>query len=130
MILLDTHAAFWLESDATKLSRSAVAAIKEARKAGTGLGISDFTLLEPAILVTKARIKLSVSLESFLQEIEKDFRIFPISSGACAMLASFPSTFPNDPADRIITATALVAGLPLVKADRKTRESRIVKTIW
>jgi len=36
----------------------------------------------------------------------------------------------GDPMDRIITATAMVEGVPLVTADRNIRRSRLVKTIW
>jgi PIN domain nuclease of toxin-antitoxin system len=42
----------------------------------------------------------------------------------------FPVTYPKDPADRIIGATALVEGLSLVTADREIRRSKLVPTIW
>jgi PIN domain nuclease of toxin-antitoxin system len=43
---------------------------------------------------------------------------------------SLPPSYPNDPADRIIGATALVEGLPLLTADREIRRSKSVQTIW
>ena len=130
MILLDTHVAFWLESDAARISQKATAAIKHARDDGSGLAISDFSLLELAILIVKGRIRLRVSVQSFLDELEKDFRVLPITSGACALIGSFPSSFPNDPADRVIAATAITEGLPLVTADRQIRAAKVVDTIW
>jgi PIN domain nuclease of toxin-antitoxin system len=39
-------------------------------------------------------------------------------------------TYPKDAADRIIGATALVEGLPLLAADRAIRRSRALHTIW
>ncbi len=39
-------------------------------------------------------------------------------------------TFPSDPADRLITATALVLGCPLVTADERIRAANVVETIW
>jgi len=41
-----------------------------------------------------------------------------------------PVGYPNDPADRIIGATALVEDVPLVTADREIRKSGVVPTIW
>ena len=41
-----------------------------------------------------------------------------------------PAVYPKDPADRIIGATALVEGLPLLTADRAIRGSKTVETIW
>ena len=46
------------------------------------------------------------------------------------MAAQFPSSFPSDPMDRIIAATAIVEGFPLLTADRNIRRSKLVKTIW
>ena len=41
-----------------------------------------------------------------------------------------PATYPKDPADRIVGATALVEELSLFTADRNIRRSKAIKTIW
>ena len=82
------------------------------------------------MLARKGRIHLGLGLESILQEIEARFVVVPISSRACARAMSFPTTFPKDPADRIIGATALVEGLSLVTADRAIHRSKLIPTIW
>jgi PIN domain nuclease of toxin-antitoxin system len=41
-----------------------------------------------------------------------------------------PPSYPNDPADRVIGATALIEDLPLITADKEIRRSRAVPTIW
>ena len=130
MILLDTHVVVWLALDQTHLSKNARAAINDARENGDGLAISDITLLELATLSRKGRIRLEISLESFLQEIEARFIILPISGRACARALGLPATYPKDPADRIIGATALVEGMSLLTADREIRRSRALHTIW
>lgn len=130
MILVDTHVVVWLAFDQDQISRKARTAIDDARKNADGLAISDITLLELATLASKGRIRLDISIESFLQEVESRFVILPINGRACARAMGLPASYPKDPADRIIGATALVEGLFLLTADREIRRSRAVQTIW
>lgn len=130
MILLDTHVVLWLTTEPAKLSGKARSAIEDARKNGDGLAISDITLLELATLASKGRIRLGISLESFLQEVEARFVVLPISGRACARAMGLPTAYPKDPADRIIGATALVEGLSLITADREIHRSKVVNTVW
>jgi len=130
VILVDTHVVVWLALDQTQLSKNARAAIDDARRNGDGLAISDITLLELATLSSKGRIRLDISLESFLREVEARFIILPIGGRACVRALGLPVTYPKDPADRIIGATALVEGLSLLTADRAIRRSRALHTIW
>jgi PIN domain nuclease of toxin-antitoxin system len=94
------------------------------------MAVCDVSLLELTTLASKGRILLGLSLESILREIEARFVVLPINSRACARVMSFPTTYPKDPADRIIGATAIVEGLSLITADREIRRSRLVPTIW
>jgi PIN domain nuclease of toxin-antitoxin system len=130
VILLDTHVVVWLAFDQSQLSRNAKAAINDARQNGDGLAISDITLLELTTLSRKARIRLDISLESFLHEVEARFIVLPISGRACVRALALPATYPKDPADRIIGATAIVEGMSLLTADREIRRSRALRTIW
>jgi PIN domain nuclease of toxin-antitoxin system len=130
VILLDTHVVVWLAFDQDQISRKARTAIDDARKNAEGLAISDITLLELATLASKGRIRLDISLESFLQEVESRFIVLPISGRACARAMALPATYPKDPTDRIIGSTALVEGLTLLTADREIRRSGTVQTIW
>jgi len=130
VILVDTHVVVWLAFDRNRISRKAKTAIDDARKNADGLAISDITLLELATLARKGRIRLEISLESFLQEVESRFVVLPMTSRACARAVALPAAYPQDPADRIIAATALVEGLSLLTADREIRRSRTVQTIW
>jgi PIN domain nuclease of toxin-antitoxin system len=130
VILVDTHVVVWLAFDPDQLSPKAIAAIDRARKEGGGLAISDISLLELATLVKKGRIRLAISLESFLQEVESRFVVLPMSARACVIALDLPPAYPNDPADRIIGATALANGLSLLTADREIRNSRALPTVW
>lgn len=130
MILLDTHVVLWLASEPRRLSKNAKAAIELARRSGEGLAICAITLLELTTLVNKTRIRLDISLESFLQELEARFTVLPIDSRACSKIRELPDTYPKDPFDRMIGATALAEGIPLLTADREIRLSKALRSIW
>lgn len=130
MILLDTHVTVWLAGDPGQISRRAHAAIEQARATGQGLAICDITMLELAMLSRKGRLAVNTGLESFLAELESRCRLLPITKKACVRAVNLPATYPNDPVDRIIGATALVEGMPLVTADRAIRQSGAIPTIW
>jgi PIN domain nuclease of toxin-antitoxin system len=130
VILVDTHIVLWLAFEPAKISRRAHIAIDEVRKEAQGLAISDITLLELATLQSKGRIRLDISLESFLSEVETRFALLPMTAQVCARAMGLPARYPKDPADRIIGATALVHGFPLITADNAIWRSQALQTIW
>jgi len=130
VILLDTHVVIWLALEPARISRRARASIEETRQHGEGLAISDITLLEIAATESKGRIKLNASLETFLSEVETRFVVLPITGRVCARAMGLPASYPKDPADRVIGATAMVEGVPLVTADEDIRRSRALRIIW
>lgn len=130
MILLDTHVVAWLALDPSKISKKAKAIIEQTRQTGQGLAISDITLLEIAMIESKSRIKLNASLETFLSEVEARFVVLPITGRVCVRAMGLPATYPKDPADRIIGATALVEGVPLVTADEGIQRCKTLRTVW
>ena len=130
MILLDTHVVVWLALEPARISRKVKSLIEQARARNEELAISDMTLFEVASLSRKARIHLNTGLEAFLSEIESRFVVFPMTSQVCSQAVSFGADFPKDPANRVIAATALVQGVPLVSADRAIHAAKQLRTIW
>jgi PIN domain nuclease of toxin-antitoxin system len=130
LILLDTHVVLWLALEPERVSKNARAAIDDSRETGDGLAVSGITLLEIATACGRGRVRLVVSLESFLRDVEERFVVLPITGRACARTLALPADYPKDPADRVIGATALVEGLALVTADREIRRAHAVRTIW
>ena len=130
LILLDTHVVIWLAQDYQRISQPAQAAIKEARKKDRGLALSSITLVEIARLGSYSRVNLIPDLETFLSDIEQRFIVLPITSYIARQAFELPASFPNDPVDRVIVATALMEDLPLLTADAAIRKSRTVPTIW
>jgi len=130
MTLVDTHVVLWLALEPDRISKTARSVIEQTRQRGHGLAISDITLLEIATAENKGRVTLNSSLETFLSEIEARFVVLPITGKVCVRAMGFPAAYPKDPADRIIAATAIVEGLPLVTADDAIRRSMALPTIW
>lgn len=119
MILLDTHVLVWTRALSARLSGHARRTIQAADR----LAISDITLWEIAMLVSRGRLELDGALASYLEDVARDVEVLPIAPRVAAAVAALPDAFPvRDPADRIIYATAAVHELPLVSADGKLRD--------
>jgi PIN domain nuclease of toxin-antitoxin system len=82
------------------------------------------------MMVTRKRIQLAVSLESFLQAVESTFIVLPITGATARRSMEFTDRYPGDPMDRIIGATALVEGLSLITRDDAIRASKEVPCVW
>jgi PIN domain nuclease of toxin-antitoxin system len=130
LILLDTHVVIWLAQDYSRVSARAKAAIEEARRKSRGLAVCGITLVEIARLVSHGRMQVTPDVETFLSEVERTFVVLPITGSIALQTSELPASYPNDPVDRIIGATALIHDIPLVTADRAIRKSRAVPTIW
>ncbi len=130
MILLDTHVIFWLGFDDGKLSGRARRTISEARQEKRLLAASAVSLYELGNLVTRSRLQLDIPVLEFLEGVERDFVVLHLTARIATAASSVPATYPRDPFDRIIGATALVHGLELVTADDRIRRSGLIRTIW
>lgn len=106
------------------------AAMEAERRNGEPLAICDITLAELATSYGKRRYALTVPFDIFLEETESRFAVIPITARIAARTLALPASYPPDPADRLIGATALIHGLPLVTADRAIRRSKAIRTIW
>jgi PIN domain nuclease of toxin-antitoxin system len=131
VILLDTHALLILISNPERLSKAAARAIARAEAAG-GAAIASITLWEIALLIHDRRITVAGSTEAFLKQIagRPSLSVLEVTPEVAALAFQFPPDFPNDPADRIIGATARAHGLPLITKDQRMQESALLKTIW
>ena len=129
MILLDTHALIWLARDPAKLSKAAVDAIRTSVRNG-GLAISAITVWELAWLATHGRLNFKGLVDDFVDELTSRTAVRPITPRIAVLANQLPVTYPNDPSDRLIGATALAEGIALVTKDRTIRNYKQIKTIW
>lgn len=129
MILLDTHVLVWMVGEPSRLSRAATGAIRAAQGQG-GVGVSAITLWELASLVARGRIQAYGTVDASIRLLIEGVVVQPITPEIAALAAQFPDTFPKDPADRLIAATARAEGIGLITGDEKLRGSPLLNTIW
>ena len=131
MIVLDTHVWLWWISNPEKLSTSAGQAIDQA-VTEKGIIISSISTWEVALLVDKGRLELSIDVRDWVRKTEglPFVNFIPVDNTISLRSVTLPGQFHSDPADRIITATAMTMGLPLVTRDDKILDYQHVRTIW
>ena len=131
MTVLDTHAWIWWLSAPEMLSKKAGKAIREAIDA-KGLLLSSISTWEIAMLHEKGRLRLSVDVRDWIRKTESlpFVRFVPVDNTVALRAVDLPGQFHQDPADRIIVATAMTMGAGVVTKDQKIRNYEYVKTIW
>jgi PIN domain nuclease of toxin-antitoxin system len=127
--LLDTHILlFWFENE-RRLTRSQRRILASAT-AEDPLFVCDISLWEICTLYELRRIEISIPLREWLERATAQplVHVCPITPAVASEVASLPSTFHRDPADRIILSTARVYDLPLVTLDDRIISSKLCRT--
>lgn len=126
MIVLDTHAWFWLVASPDRLSGPAVKAVDTSDR----VGVSAISCWEIAMLASKGRIEMDRPARQWLEDALTNTGtiLLPIEPAVAALAARLP--LHGDPADRLIVATAITNGAELVTKDEQIRASGLVVSIW
>lgn len=129
MIVLDTHALLWWALDPDQLSSPARAAVEQMEQQG-GLA-SAISIWELGIKVKRGKLELPIRVEEFARRIERGgvVELVPVDTNVWLRSLSLPWEH-SDPADRVIVATALMRGVPLLTKDSAIREFKEVQSIW
>lgn len=131
MRVLDTHVWIWWLSNPKTLSQRAQTAVTTGM-AEERIFISSISALEIALLVAIDRLRVTVEVSDWIakSEVLPSVTFVPVDNAIALRAASLPGSFHNDPADRIIIATALSMGAAVVTRDERILKYRHVKAIW
>jgi PIN domain nuclease of toxin-antitoxin system len=127
-VVLDSHVLHWWSAEPDRITPAAADAIAGADE----LAVADITWFELAWLAEHERIVVSIPIASWLRQLANQVRTIPISPSIANTAVGLPSTFPGDPADRLIYATAVEHGWRLVTKDQRLRGHRHPHpvTVW
>jgi len=129
--VLDTHAALWYVFSRKKLSKDALQYIRRAVESGRPAYISAISIVETIYPIERGRVPLEAlqRLEAGLKDPTSGLRVAPVNEAVAQAVHQVPRAIVPDMPDRIIAATALHLGLPLVTRDLRIQSAGI-KTIW
>jgi PIN domain nuclease of toxin-antitoxin system len=119
-VLLDTHVIHWWSAEPDRISRAATRALNDADE----LAVAAISWFELAWLANRERIIVTIPIRSWLEQFAREVRTVGITPAIADTAVSLPSSFPGDPADRLIYATAIEHGWRLITKDRKLRAHR------
>ena len=127
----DTHALIWYLEDSPRLGSGAKAAFDACDRGDSVIYVPSICLVELVYLEEKTRIPadLKARFDAELQGGATGLVIASLTAEVAGAVARVPRSHVPDMPDRIIAATALHLGLPLISRDRKIRLST-VETLW
>jgi len=119
MLVLDTHVWVWLVSGIEAMSNDALSAIEEAASEGTVV-IPAAAVWEVAMWEKRGLIVLAQPCAHWVSDAVRapGLSVQPLTSEIAVEAVNLPGSFKGDQADRMIVATARLAGGSVVTADK------------
>jgi PIN domain nuclease of toxin-antitoxin system len=132
--LLDTQSWLWSVLDHPRLSQRARAALR-AIPAQERIGLAAISLKEAAWHLARGRIAVNEGFGPWplwLRQAASSphLEVLPLTVDIAIESEQLGPSFPPDPADCLIAATARVHDLALITSDAAIRKSRAVRTLW
>lgn len=124
-VLLDTHVIQWWSAEPKRLSRAATRAVADADE----LAVAAISWYELAWLASNERVVVSIPVRSWLEQLSARVRTAVLTPRIADTAVSLPASFPGDPADRLIYATAIEHGWRLITKDERLRNHRHPRTV-
>ncbi len=126
----DTHALRWYLYSDPRLSKAARATIDSAHYAGDEIGVSSISLIEIAYLAEKGKAPATAfdRIAALLNLHNGVFKEIPVEQHVADALRNIDRAQVPDMPDRIIAATALMLGVPVISRDSKIQAS-VITTI-
>ncbi len=131
LAVADTHAVVWYLFDDRRLSAPARAMFDRADASGDTIGMSALTIVEIIYLIERGRIPAEAlrRLEARFASGRSVLVVLPLDHPTAAAVARVDRAQVPDLPDRLIAATALRYGVPLLTRDARIQSSAIV-TVW
>lgn len=123
--------ALWYVLRNPSLSKSAKAFIEDAANAGLSIAVSAISLAEIIYLTEKKRLPESAyeDLMGVLKDSTRVLKEIHVGAGVVDKMRLISRDSVPDMPDRIIAATGLFLGVPVISRDGRIRASS-VQTIW
>jgi PIN domain nuclease of toxin-antitoxin system len=119
-VLLDTHVLHWWSAEPERVSKAARRTLEGAEECV----VAAISWYELAWLAKQERIALNVPIRAWLEGLASQVRTLTLTPAIADTAAALPASFPGDPADRLIYATAIEHGLTLLTKDRAIRDHK------
>ncbi len=129
--IADTHTTIWYLFSDPRLGRAASAFIDDTIQKGDHVGVSAISIVEMIYLIEKGRIPATAldNLRSAITDLKTVLRYVPLDEGIAIKMAEVPRQDLPDLPDRVIAATALFYGVPVLSRDGRIHSSS-VEAIW
>jgi PIN domain nuclease of toxin-antitoxin system len=123
-LLLDTHIWLWMRGDPERLGQRADRVLRDVQNE---LWLSPISTWEALTLQYKGRLQLGGNITEWVERATAGIREAVMTHEIVTVARDLPMH--QDPADRMIAATAKVLDLTLVTADERLLDLRNIKTL-
>jgi PIN domain nuclease of toxin-antitoxin system len=129
VIVLDTHALLWWALDPDQLSSTARAVCEQMEREG-GFA-SAISVWELGVKVKNGKLDMGLPLSEFVRRLQTSgvVELVPVDTSIWLRTVMLDWNH-RDPADRVIVATALEKGLPLLSRDETLHAYGGVRCVW
>jgi PIN domain nuclease of toxin-antitoxin system len=129
VIVLDTHALLWWALDPDHLSSRALELVTAMERQG-GFA-SSISLWELGVKVQRGKLELGMDIDELARRVRMSGVVELLPVDAAVWLRSLTLEWDHrDPADRVIVATALLNGVPVLTKDETIHAFAGVTTLW
>jgi PIN domain nuclease of toxin-antitoxin system len=128
--LLDTNA--WLRVVARPDELTPAVQTLMRRRGILPFGLSAISIWEVTLKARKRKLELLPTTDQWLQSAlgRNLVQVLPVEAAIARLANELPGVFHEDPADRLIAATALRHNLTIVTSDTRIRAYDAVASIW
>ncbi len=123
----DTHSLVWYFTEDEQLSKDALSAFEETIETDSVI-IPTIVLAEVMYICQKGRLQFTFNETLARLEEYDNFEIMPLDIDILRVANNIGADLEMH--DKLIVATALYFGMPLITKDEEIRKAKIVKVVW